>query len=193
MKVNPKYQQAQIYTIRCYSNPNLIYVGSTCNLLSKRLSQHKSNLKLFQSTGEGYTTSFEIVKYSDCYIELLESFACNNKNELNAREGYYIRSIDCVNKVIPDRTQKEYYEDNKEIIVEKKKQYYEENKKTIIENVKQYYEENKEQIKEKKNLKYSCECSGKYTECNKSAHFRSKKHQNYLQLINQSIEYSEGI
>jgi hypothetical protein len=28
--------------------------------------------------------------------------------ELNAREGYYIRTLDCVNKVIAGRTPKEF-------------------------------------------------------------------------------------
>jgi hypothetical protein len=35
--------------------------------------------------------------------------------ELNKREGHYIRTLVCVNKQIPDRTKKEYTEDNKEI------------------------------------------------------------------------------
>jgi hypothetical protein len=46
-------------------------------------------------------------KYDDVRIELIEEFPCENKMELNAREGYYIRTLDCVNKVIPGRTQKE--------------------------------------------------------------------------------------
>jgi hypothetical protein len=64
--------------------------------------------------------------------------------EAHQRENFYIDNFDCVNKQragIPGMTRKEYYEANKETILEKDRQY-----------SKKYREANKETIKEKKKL-----------------------------------------
>ena len=50
--------------------------------------------------------------------------------------------------------QKEYYEENKEEILERNKQYNEEHKEEILEYMKQYYKEHKEELKEKKKQYY---------------------------------------
>jgi len=72
---------------------------------------------------------------------LIEDFSCKRSEELHARERYWIENTECVNKNIPTRTDKEYYQDNKEIYFKK---YYEEHK----EKIKQYREEHKEKRKE---------------------------------------------
>ena len=98
------YQNGKIYAIRSFATDKY-YIGSTCNPLHKRLYQHKSDKN---SAKNRYRTSFEIVKYDDCYIELLEEFSCENKNQLQKREGELIRESksDVVNIVIPLRTDK---------------------------------------------------------------------------------------
>jgi len=40
------------------------------------------------------------------YIELLELYPCNGREELRAREGYYIRERGTLNMVIAGRSQK---------------------------------------------------------------------------------------
>lgn len=45
---------------------------------------------------------------------------------------------------------------------------------------KKHYEKNKDKYCEKVN----CECGGKYMKINKSHHFKTKKHQNYLSSLN---------
>ena len=47
-------------------------------------------------------------------IELFENFPCNSKEELNKKEGQVIREIGTINKQTAGRTNKEWYEDNKE-------------------------------------------------------------------------------
>jgi hypothetical protein len=47
-----------------------VYYGSTTQPLSKRLSGHKAHYKQWQKQNYNYVTSFEIIKYDDCYIEL---------------------------------------------------------------------------------------------------------------------------
>ena len=178
------YKNGKIYTIRSYQTDKF-YIGSTCSTLTKRLYQHKTKYKYGTLT----STSREIVKYNDCYIELLEAFECKNKNELRQREGELIRKYknDIVNCRIENRTKDEWRGDNKNDIKIKAKQYYEKNKDTIIKYHKKYQLENKNKILEYRqkntNVKFVCECGGKYTKTNLSKHIKTKKHQKYLDRI----------
>jgi hypothetical protein len=50
---------------------------------------------------------------------------------LIARERYYVETLDCINKIIPERTNQEYKKDDKEKIKQQVKQYQEVNKQNI--------------------------------------------------------------
>ena len=148
------YENAKIYKLVC-NKTGMIYVGSTCQrLLCKRLSGHVANYKRWKNgKTNNYTTSFKIIENNDYYMELLEDVSCNSFDELAKKERRYIESIDCVNKCIPIRTDKEYKqykkqyrEDNKEKINQKQKEYREANK----DHYKQYREANKEKIKQQR-------------------------------------------
>ena len=102
-----------IYKIHSY-NTNLLYYGSTYNKLGKRLANHKSYYKRWLINKKKYVTSFKIIELDDPLITLVESIICNNRDELRARERWYIENNNCVNKNIPGRTIKEYYESNKD-------------------------------------------------------------------------------
>jgi hypothetical protein len=119
-----KYHNGKIYTIRSYNNDKY-YIGSTTQELYKRLYEHKSHYKTYLNKKCNYISSFEISKNDDCYIELLENFKCETKNELTKREGELIRQFknDIVNLQIPDRKREEYYEDNKDKIKAYEKEY----------------------------------------------------------------------
>lgn len=131
-----KYKQAKIYKIVCNISGKQ-YIGSTCKKLNKRLSGHRGSYKLYLQGKFNYVTSFEILKNGNYDIILIEKFPCKTKVELAKREGYYIETIECVNKLIAGRTMKEYYEENKEEIDEYQKQYKKDNK----EYYKEYYKE----------------------------------------------------
>jgi predicted GIY-YIG superfamily endonuclease len=80
---------------------NNIYIGSTTRKLTVRFNEHYSRFN------KGYlkSSSRELLQYSDCKIELLESDILTN---LKQRERHYIETLpDCINKVIPGRNQKE--------------------------------------------------------------------------------------
>jgi hypothetical protein len=79
---------------------------------------HKTHYKNYLDESH-YCTSFKIIKYPDAYIELLEQYPCNSREELNRREGSYIRKINCVNKNIAGRTKKQYRIDNADVIKKK--------------------------------------------------------------------------
>ena len=139
------YQNSKIYTIRSHQTDK-IYIGSTVNELRIRLSQHKSHYK----TKSRSCSSFEIIKYDDCYIELYEKYPCNDKYELRKREGEIIRSLDCVNKYIAGRTPKEYKKDykkeNRNKYLKQKKEFYQKHKDKINIKAKEYYQKNKDKI-----------------------------------------------
>jgi hypothetical protein len=165
----PNYQNGKIYTIRSHQTEN-IYIGSTTQPLTKRLSKHKADYKRYNKNNNNkYYSSFKIVKYEDVYIELYELYPCNSNEELHKREGELIRELDCVNKYIAGRTKKEYNEDNKEDIFIKKKQYREDNKEKISIKKKEYRKNNKEKFKQtdKKYYEDNKEKSKQYYQDNK--------------------------
>jgi|LakMenEpi03Aug12_release.lakeMendotaPanAssembly.Ray.scaffolds.fasta_scaffold1036812_2 hypothetical protein len=112
------YANAKIYKLVSFQTDK-IYIGSTCEALSLRKAKHKANYKMFVKSQKKYTTSFEILKLGDTDIILLENCPCNSKEELHKRERYFIENTpNCVNKNIPTRKQKEYYETNLGKVVE---------------------------------------------------------------------------
>jgi len=118
----PDYKNAKIYCIRSHQTEQ-IYIGSTTQSLAQRFAEHRVK-------NDGCSSKL-ILQYQDAYIELIELFPCNSKEELNKKEGEHIRSNNCINKNIPNRTKKEWYNDNKKQITEQKHQYYEKNKEIL--------------------------------------------------------------
>ena len=151
----PNYQNGKIYTIRCRSDDNLIYVGSTTQKLSQRLTNHRNDCKRSGSISlYNYITNDD---WSDWYIELYELYPCNSKEDLEKREGQVIREIGNINKCIAGRTRKEYRQDNEDKIKEKTKEWRENNKEKIKEYDKEWRENNKEERKgyiKEKNKEY---------------------------------------
>jgi len=110
------------------------------------------------------------------------------------------------NKEILAEKNKEYREKNKETINEKRKKYREKNKETIAVKKKEYREKNNEIINKKQNENYhknkekfaekakeyreknneiiECGCGSKIKKYKLNDHFKSKKHQTYLQNLN---------
>ena len=134
-----------------------IYIGSTRNALTTRLNKHRHEYKKWLNDNNcHYVTSFEILKFNDYVIELIESCVYIDKLERNKREGHFIKlnKLICVNKRLEGRTEKEYMEDNKEKLAEKQKQYNEDNKEKIKERRKKYRDTHKEEIKERKKQDY---------------------------------------
>jgi hypothetical protein len=136
------YERGKIYKLWSVEGDD-IYIGSTINTLTRRLNQHKCQHK----KGHYISACLIFEKYKAVKIELMENFSCNNKNELTAREGYYIRNNTCVNKQIPNRTQEERYLDNREHILKRVKEYRDLNKDELSIKNKIYREKNKDKKK----------------------------------------------
>ena len=182
------YKNGKIYQILNNINDE-VYVGSTLQPLSKRFYSHKThsdhlNNKLHEL--------MRTIGKNNCYIELIENYPCNSKEELRAREGHYIRERGTLNMKIAGRTDKAYYKDNQEIINAKHKKYYEDNQECILQRNKHYYENNKAIIlertkqysrdnKEYINEKVMCDtCGCQSTRHNLARHQKTKKCKSYV-------------
>lgn len=118
----PDYSQGRIYAIRA-PGTNDVYIGSTVMPLCKRMRNHRTDYKRWFEGKHPYTTSFAILDLQGAYIELIEEFPCQTKEQLNKREGEIIRETECVNKVIPGRTREERDKDKRKIINEYMRNY----------------------------------------------------------------------
>ena len=164
------YKNGKIYAIRS-NETEKFYIGSTTQRLHKRFYEHKTKRDC---------TSRYMFTFPDVYIELIENYPCNSKEELHKREGEYIRQSNTINKNIAGRNIAEYYIDN----IEK---YKETNLKFRADNPdygNKYYEINKE----KYNKIIACDCGGKYCVYTKFNHLKTKKHIKYLLSLTGDID-----
>lgn len=181
----PNYQNGKVYKI-ISDETDKAYVGSSClKYLSSRLANHKAKYKEYQNGKGKYCTSFDIVKFDNCEIVLLENCKCDTIEELHQREKYWIDQLgNCVNKCIPTQTYAEYAEKNKEKLQENHKKYYQQNK----EKIKEYHQQNKDKSnayqrkyylthKEKLKEKVNCDaCNCEVSKQNYSHHIKTQKH-----------------
>lgn len=186
-----KYLNGKIYKIISDYTDD-VYIGSTTDTLSSRLIKHKSDFKRHMSGKSKYMTSYEIIKYAEYRIELIENYPSANKKALEAREGYYIEiTPNVVNKCVVGRSNNEsskiYRQKNKEKIAK----YYQANKEKKLKIMKEYRELNNEKIKEYKSTKIPCTCGAQVTRSNIAAHKRTKNHTKLIQQIEQLKQENE--
>ena len=183
MEKTEKYQKSKIYKI-VDNGYQSCYYGSTTQSLCNRMSRHRQNYNSFKNGKFNKISVFNIFDdygLENCKIELVENYPCNNKEELRKKEGEYIKNNDCVNKCVAGRTEKEWYNDNKESKINQVKKYRETHKNQISQNKKDYYQKNKEIISEKdkkyreNNLEKIKERNKKWREDNKEILSQKKK------------------
>ena len=129
------------------------YIGHSSNF-TKRKNCHKSRCNndkdekhylkvyVFIRANEGWD-NFEMV--------LIENFPCETELEALTRERELYEQFDAkLNTQVPNRSQAEYYVDNKKKIIEKQKQY------NIVnaEKIKKYKNDNKDKINKKRRERY---------------------------------------
>lgn len=147
----PDYANAKIYKI---TSGDKTYIGSTCEpTLARRLAGHVKHYKDWKRGKRGSMTSFPLIETGEYEITLIELCPCGSKDELNARERFFIETIDCVNKKVPGRTHKEYGEIYRDWHNEINREYYKDHKEVVLERHRQYYETNKDKILEKQRLR----------------------------------------
>ena len=128
------FSQGKIYRIEpvCEYEEGDIYIGSTTqDLLCKRLRNHRNGYNLWKNGIGNRCMSYVLFdKYGmdRCKILLVENVNASSLDDLKSREAYYIRTLKCVNKCIPLRTQAEWRKDNKDKTKEKNQIYNDKNK-----------------------------------------------------------------
>jgi hypothetical protein len=166
-----------------------VYIGSTTKVyLCQRMDGHRSHYKQWKNDKYHYVTVYGIFeKYGieNCCIVLLELVNASNIDELMARERHWIQSMPCVNKIIPGRTNAEYYVVNHEQILANKTQYYVVNHEQVLVYQAQYRADNRKIIRDKKAENIQCECGCIVNRSHLLRHRKSQKHLVKLE-INQS-------
>ncbi len=159
----PDYDESKIYAIRSKLT-NMIYYGSTTDTLSNRFSKHKYEYN--NSDDRPYCTSFEIFDFGDAYIELIEDFPCDSKQELQKREGEITKlDINSINVREEGLTRKQTND-----------KYYKNNSIKVLKFQKEYRSKNKDKIKLKRLVRIICDCGCNIGLSKKSRHIKSKKH-----------------
>jgi hypothetical protein len=129
-----------IYKI-CCKNPDIkdIYVGSTM-CIKQRKYLHKSTCNNEKS--KAYNTYvYRFIRenhgWDNFDMIVLQKIEYEDKYQLRQKERQYIERLGAsLNKTIPTRNQKEYYQLDE--VKEKRKQYYEDNKEIIKKRQKKY-------------------------------------------------------
>jgi hypothetical protein len=152
------YQNGKIYKIEALNGEEGdVYIGSTCKqYLSQRMDKHRETYRYWKKGNKGCNMTsyilFEKYGIENCIIVLIENSPCNTRDELFSREAYHIKLIKCVNKCIPMQSHKEWYDKNRDEILEKAreygKEYYKDNREERLEYRNIYYHSNQDKITE---------------------------------------------
>ena len=205
------YQNTIIYKIVCNDlNIKDLYVGHTTDFKRRKnehkYASHKEDYKSYNA--KLYQTIRECGGWDNWSMIEIEKYPCSDTNEATARERYWFELLESkMNSFYPQRSGKEYYENNKDKIKEvckkyqeankdkihqRSKKYYEENKDRINkqhneyyaknkDKIKEYTERNKDKIKERDQQKIVCECGSVFCRGDKARHYKTKKHKSFIE------------
>ena len=126
------YSLGKIYAIRS-PHSNKAYFGSTTQDLNRRFAEHVYD---FNTRSEKATSSSEILKLGDAFIQLLMNYPCTSKEELERQEQHFI----------------EYYKD---WAINKKAAFSDLHRNDPLEYMRQYN-------KRRNSVRITCACDGTY-------------------------------
>lgn len=158
---------------------NEVYIGKTTSTLKSRKSEHKSDSR--REPNRRVYQEFNHTNWDTVDIVLVEIVNYNDKDELSARERYWIDTISTLNKSLPLRTKTEYNKTEQARQARGRYNKTEQNKHYM----KQYSEEymKSEQARHQHNRIVICECGMSIVRRSVPRHTESKKHKQYLCLI----------
>ena len=158
-KVEIDYTQTTIYKICCNDTSITdIYVGSTTNFANRKYG-HKTSCNT-STTPNHNLNVYKFIRtnggWNNWSMLQIENIKCKDKREALIREKYWIEILKPklnINNPYTSVEEKvvqknDWYENNKDYILEKAKNNYEENKEQKIKYQTQYAQENKEKISE---------------------------------------------
>ena len=183
-----------------------VYVGCTSNFHSRKRDHKrycnkenddkKYNLKIYQTIrANGGWDEFKMIQIGtreNITKREAEQIEEEYRLELKANMNM-IRAF--LSPEVKKEDKKEYYQNNKEHILEYHKEYnkqyyqnnkehilehYQNNKERILERIKEHYQNNKEKINEKRGEVIICDCGFTYTYSHKARHMKSRRHINNI-------------
>ena len=199
----PLYENSVIYKLvhkNDQDNEN-IYVGSTTNFRGRKVKHRE---KYYDKNAKEYNYNvYQFIRENGGWDKwemiAVETYPCESKRQLEIRERFHIETLKSkLNQIIPTRTQKEYREENKELIKERKKKEYENNKEHIKarslknyyakheenkERKKQYSQDNREKLSEHNKEKVSCECGCILSRNHLCRHRNTDKHKKKMEAL----------
>ncbi len=155
-KTMTKYKNGKIYKLYVPGKPEIKpYIGSTYQPPCKRKTMHRSAFNLYLNGQHKYRSSFDVIKdHIDTFIiEVIKRFPCENRKQLRIEEQYYIKHIDCCNKINAYLSKKDRLKYNK-----------------------QYRIDHRNEINEKLGKPFDCECGATICYRSRARHSRTKKH-----------------
>lgn len=199
----PDYALGKIYKI-ISDQTDQMYVGSTAQkLLSHRMGEHKKDY-MKSAKGNCKISSQEIIKFDDARIILIESFPCTSRDELRAREQYWLdihhtlsvnkqkahvgddkeayyaqqkKQNHIANKEKYNKISREYHEVHREELKIASKAYYTVHKDTFKQKSKQNYINEKEHL----SSKMTCDCGLEMSVSSYARHRKTKFHRNFVE------------
>lgn len=197
------YSKTIIYKLCCKDISIIdIYIGHTTNF-NQRKHNHKT-ICCKENTKNHNLHVYKFIRnnggWDNWSMIQIEEFNCNNSREATIRERYWIELLKPrLNMINPFTSLEEkifqkqdWYEENKEEILQKAKEHYQENKEKKIEYQKQYSKENKEALAEKqkkyreKNKEKLAEQKKEYREKNKEK--ASKAHKEWCEANKEKLK-----
>lgn len=169
-----------IYCIRNSVNSK-IYVGSTQQLISKRLAHHKYGAKYFQKNSL-FFQEMNTIGADKFFIEPLKEIECETLKELRKEEGKFIENTRAdLNQRKAGRDTQQYYRDKKEMFQKR----YENNIDKIKARDKERYKQNFDKIQEQKK-KHRQKYPEQYKERDKQYYQKNReaklqKHKEYVE------------
>jgi hypothetical protein len=181
------------YTFYKLSIADKCYVGSTIDF-DNRMNKHKCSCNN-ENDKKYHLKVYQYIRENGCWndvnIMIIDKIIYNDKDEAREMETKFMLSFNAeLNSVYPKRSMKEYYEANKQKILEKNKEYAEKNREKVSEGKKEwrkthkelmneykkkYKENNKQKISEKQKVKIPCDiCSKMISRSNISIHKKIK-------------------
>ncbi len=142
------YSNTIIYRICCKDTSITdCYIGHTTNFINRKNghktacineNNKKHNYNVYQFIREkGGWDNWDMIE--------IEKFNATDSNDACKKERYYIELLNAnLNMVIPTRTREEYFNDNKDKILEKNRNNYKDYYKNNTEKLKEYRYNNKE-------------------------------------------------
>lgn len=166
-----------VYKLEC-NLTGLYYIGSTINLKNRMKSHRTYLLKYLKCQNDyGLCKSYKVLLNKDFTITILYENDFINEDEMRIKENQYINFTDmlCVNKL---KSFLSFDEKNKY-----KKNYYNINKNRILEFKRQYYNSNKNNILKYQQEKIVCEnCDCLVSRNNISKHLKTIKCTSYHKI-----------